>query len=77
MILDFLHVSFSVVRPLARILILKNECNKNIEARLESARRTKYALMGSGFHGTNGIDDVTPTEYITHTVSVPIYISPS
>ena len=39
----------------------KNECNKNIEARLESARRPKYALMGSGFHGTSGIDDVTYT----------------
>ena len=37
----------------------KNECSKNIEARLESARRTKYSLMGSGFHGTNGIDAVT------------------
>ena len=37
----------------------KNECNKNIEAWLESARRTKYALMGSGFHGRNCIDAVT------------------
>ena len=37
----------------------KNECSKSIEARLENARRTKYALMGSGFHGTNGIDAVT------------------
>ena len=37
----------------------KNECNKNIEARIVNARRTKYALMGSGFHGTNGIGAVT------------------
>ena len=34
-------------------------CDKNIESRIESARRTKYALMGSGIHGTNGIDAKT------------------
>ena len=48
----------------------KNECSKNIEARLESARRTKYALMGSGFHGTNGIDAVTSYR-IYHTYVLP------
>jgi hypothetical protein len=48
----------------------KNECNKNIEARLESARRTKYALMRSGFHGTNGIDAVASYR-IHHTYVLP------
>jgi hypothetical protein len=48
----------------------KNECNKNIEARLENARRTKYALIGSGFHGTNGIDAVTSYR-IYHTYVLP------
>ena len=27
-----------------------------IETNIQTARRTKYALMGSGFHGTNGLD---------------------
>jgi hypothetical protein len=48
----------------------KNECNKNIEARLENARHTKYALIGSGFHGTNGIDAVTSYR-IYHTYVLP------
>ena len=48
----------------------KNECNKNIEARLENARRTKYALMGSGFHGTTGIYAVT-SYTIFHTYVLP------
>jgi len=34
----------------------KNECEINILDRLKVARRTKYALMGSGVHGTNGLD---------------------
>jgi hypothetical protein len=50
---DAIHLG--IIRP------EKNECNKNIEARLESARRPKYSLRGSGFHGTSGIDDVTYT----------------
>jgi hypothetical protein len=48
----------------------KNECCKNIEARLENARGTKYALMGSGFHGTNGMDAVTSYK-IYHTYVLP------
>ena len=44
---------------LGLIRAAKAECDKNIESRLESARRTRYALMGSGMHGTNGIDAVT------------------
>ena len=40
------------------------------EARLENARRTKYALMGSGFHGTNGIDAATSYK-IYHTYVLP------
>ena len=37
----------------------KNECEINIWDRLKVARRTKYALMGSGVHGTNGLDPKT------------------
>ena len=48
----------------------KNECSKNIEARLENARCRKYALMGFGFHGTNGIDAVTSYK-IYHTYVLP------
>ena len=48
----------------------KNECSKNIEARLENARRTQYALIGSGFYGTNGIDAVTSYK-IYHTYVLP------
>jgi hypothetical protein len=52
----------------------KNECYKNIEARLESARRPNYALMGSGVHGTNGIDDVTSYRiYHTYVLQRLIY----
>lgn len=36
---------------------LENE--KNIDNRIKLARRTKYSLMGSGLHGTNGIDPIT------------------
>ena len=52
----------------------KNECSKNIEARIENARRTKYALIGSCFHGMNGIDDVTCYKiYYTYVLSRLIY----
>ena len=40
------------------IRAIKHECGKNVESRLESAKRTKYALKGSGIHGTNGIDAI-------------------
>jgi hypothetical protein len=43
---------------------------KNIEARLENARCRKYALMGFGFHDTNGIDAVTSYK-IYHTYVLP------
>ncbi|CAC5387799.1 unnamed protein product [Mytilus coruscus] len=32
------------------------EYNFNIKERIQTARRTKYALMGSGVHGTNGLN---------------------
>ncbi|CAC5422924.1 unnamed protein product [Mytilus coruscus] len=32
------------------------EHNFNIKERIQTARRTKYALMGSGVHGTNGLN---------------------
>jgi hypothetical protein len=52
----------------------KNECSKNIEAREDNARCTKYALMGSDFHGTNGIDAVTSYKiYHTHVLPRLIY----
>ncbi|CAC5361769.1 unnamed protein product [Mytilus coruscus] len=48
----------------------KNECQINIQERIQIARRTKYALMGSGVHGTNGLDP--PTSYnIYKTYVVP------
>jgi hypothetical protein len=31
----------------------KKETKANIETNIQTARRTKYALVGSGFHGTN------------------------
>ncbi|VDI13436.1 Hypothetical predicted protein [Mytilus galloprovincialis] len=34
----------------------RKECDINIEDRIKSARRTKYALMNSGLHGTNGLN---------------------
>ena len=37
----------------------KDECEINILDRLKVARGTKYALMGSGVHGTNGLDPKT------------------
>ena len=35
------------------------EVELNIEERIKCARRTKYGLLGTGFHGTNGIDPIT------------------
>ena len=36
-----------------------NENSINVHERIQAARRTKYALMGSGVHGNNGIDPLT------------------
>ncbi|MCG8113153.1 MAG: reverse transcriptase family protein [Candidatus Thiodiazotropha taylori] len=36
-----------------------NECEINIGDRIKLARRTKYALMNSGYHGTNGLSPAT------------------
>ena len=36
-----------------------NECELNVNERIKSARRTKYSLMSSGYHGTNGLCPVT------------------
>ena len=47
-----------------------NESSINIQERIQTARRTRYALMGSGVHGTNGIDP--PTSYqIYRTYVIP------
>jgi hypothetical protein len=35
------------------------EVELNIEKRIKCARRTKYGLLRTGFHGTNGIDPIT------------------
>ena len=35
------------------------ECEININERIKSARRTKYSLMNSGYHGTNGLSPMT------------------
>ena len=37
----------------------KQESEINIEERIKTSRRTKYSLMSSGLHGTNGIDPTT------------------
>ena len=47
----------------------KNECEINILDRRKVAR-TKYALMGSGVHGTNGLDSKT-TYQIYNTYALP------
>jgi hypothetical protein len=48
----------------------KNEGEINILDRLKVARRTKYALMGSGVHGTNELDPKT-TYQIYNTYALP------
>ena len=35
------------------------ECEVNVNDRIKSARRTKYSLMNSGYHGTNGLSPAT------------------
>ena len=44
---------------------VKNECGKNVEERIKTARCTSYSLMGSGMHGTNGIDPCTSYQIYT------------
>ena len=34
------------------------ECEVNVNDRIKSARRTKYSLMNSGYHGTNSLSPV-------------------
>ena len=38
---------------------VSGECEININDRIESARRTKYSLMNSGYRGTNGLSPAT------------------
>ena len=38
---------------------MSGECEINIKERIKSARRTKYSLMNSGYHGTNGSSPTT------------------
>jgi hypothetical protein len=35
------------------------EVELSIDERIMCARRTKYGILGTGFHGTNGIDSIT------------------
>ncbi|VDI70033.1 Hypothetical predicted protein [Mytilus galloprovincialis] len=37
-------------------LTARKDCDINIEERIKFARRTKYALMNSGLHGTNALN---------------------
>ena len=44
----------------------------NIEDRIKLARRTKYALMNSGYHGTNGLNPATSYQiYKTYMYILP------
>ena len=38
---------------------VSGECEINVNDRIKSARRTKYSLMNSGYHGTNGLSPAT------------------
>jgi hypothetical protein len=52
----------------------KNETKANIETNIQTARRTKYALMGSGFHGTNGLHpQISYKIYKTYVIPKLIY----
>ena len=52
----------------------KYEGNKNVDERIKLARRTQYALIGTGLHGTNGLDPVTSYKiYKTYVLPRLIY----
>ena len=52
----------------------KKENEVNIEDRVKSARRTKYALMNSGLHGTNGLSPkISYTIYRTYVLPRLLY----
>jgi hypothetical protein len=52
----------------------KKETKANIETNIQTARRTKYALMGSGFHGTNGLHpQISYKIYKTYVIPKLIY----
>ena len=38
---------------------MSGKCEINISERIKSAGRTKYSLMNSGYHGTNGLSPAT------------------
>ena len=38
---------------------MSGECEINLNERIKPARRTKYSLMNSGYHGTNGLSPMT------------------
>ena len=50
------------------------EVELNIEERIKCARRTKYGLLGTGFHGTNGIDPITA--YQIYKTYIYMYVLP-
>jgi hypothetical protein len=46
---------------------------KEVELNID-ARRTKYGLLGTGFHGTNGIDPITAYQmYKTYVLPRMLY----
>ena len=48
---------------------VSHECEINIEDRIKLARRTKYAFMNSGYHGTNGLSPATSYRFIKPMIS--------
>jgi len=57
--------------------IHRNDTNSNadtVEARVKSARRTAYSLMGAGMHGLNGIGpEIAALQYATYVLPTLIY----
>ena len=51
-----------------------SENNFNVKDRIQTARRTRYALMGSGVHGTNGLNpEISYQIYRTYVIPRLIY----
>jgi hypothetical protein len=48
---------------------------KEVELNID-ARRTKHGLLGTGFHGTNGIDSITAFQiYKSYVLRSNVYIA--
>ena len=53
---------------------MSGECEINVNNCIKSARRTKYSLMNSGYHGTNGLSPATSFQiYITYVLPRLLY----